>query len=99
MAQARRTKLTKSKPEEILTPTPAQIEAALAPFGLVPLDTVRFRRVHRGSWTIATVAGVNKDGSLHLFEPNGKTRAIFAELCEVKRKGPRGGVTWEPVVG
>lgn len=70
--------------------------AALKDLGLEPGDTVRFRRTRTGSWTEATVSGVAKDGSLQLWE-RGKARSILPNLCEVKRRGPRGGIKWEPI--
>ena len=80
-------------------PTDAEIIESLRPFGLIPRDQVRFRRVEGGKWTRGVVAGVNKDGSLSIFEVGGKFRAIYANHCEVRREGPRGGTLWEPVRG
>jgi hypothetical protein len=37
------------------------------------------------------------DGSLGVRDSKGALRAIPIELVEVRDKGPRGGVVWEPL--
>ena len=94
MAQTRKQKI-KVKPNAVSPKVDPNV--LLADFGLQHQDVVRFRRIAGGNWTSATVDGVNRDGSLSLFDGSGRFRAIHAELCEVRRHGPRGGTTWEQV--
>lgn len=99
MAQtAKRVKVNRQAPSQPSGPTPEEIAELLKAHGLKRGDSVRFRRRAGGTWTPATVDGVNKDGSLSLFA-GGKFRAIFADLCEVRALGPKGGVIWEPLKG
>jgi hypothetical protein len=71
---------------------------ALGTFNLKEGDTVRFRRVEGGKWTTATVRSVNKDGSLQMYDSASRARSIPPECCETRRKGPRGGTLWVPVL-
>lgn len=91
----RRAKVTGQDKGPSLEQLREQAVKDLEQYGLTPDDTIRFRRTEGGTWTTASVKGVNKDGSLSLFARG--FRAIPPENCEVRRKGPRGGVTWEPL--
>ena len=66
--------------------------------GLKAGDRVRFQRTDGGRWQEGTVVGREKDGSVALFDAKGAARAIVVERLEVRTRGPRGAVAWEPVV-
>ena len=74
-------------------------DARLAEIGLCPGDAVRFRRRDDEHWTYATVARRERDGSLGVHDRDGAARAIPLDLVEVQGRGPRGGGTWESLVG
>lgn len=78
------------------TPDPFP-EAGLAELGLARGDAVRFRRDASARWRPATVVQREKDGSVGLVDAKGAARAIPMEQIEVKIRGPRGGVAWEPL--
>lgn len=65
--------------------------------GLRRGDQVRFRRKAEGRWLLGLAVGREKDGSLSVRDAKGASRAIPIELVEVRTRGPRGAVTWEPV--
>jgi hypothetical protein len=69
----------------------------LEALGLHAGDRVRFQRTEGGRWQEGTVSGREKDGSIALFDTKGAARAIPPERLEVRTKGPRGAVAWEPV--
>lgn len=76
--------------------------AHLHPLGLEELgleagDRVRFRRREGGRWHEGVAADRRRDGSVGLFETDGRARAIRPEQLEVLRAGPRGGKRWVPV--
>ena len=48
-------------------------------------------------WKEAVVVRRERDGSVGLRDPRGAARAIAIELIEVRTRGPRGGVVWEPL--
>jgi hypothetical protein len=78
-----------------VTPRP---DAALAELGIAVGDRVRFRRSDRERWKEAAVVGRERDGGVGLRDAKGAARAIPVDLIEVRTRGPRGGVVWEPLV-
>ncbi len=72
-------------------------ESGLAELGLAPGDAVRFRRRDSERWKDATVARRERDGSVGLHDDKGAARSLPIDLIEVRTKGPRGGVVWEPL--
>jgi hypothetical protein len=75
----------------------ASSDARLAELGIVAGDRVRFRRTDGERWKEAVVVGRERDGGVALRDPKGAARAIAVELIEVRTRGPRGGVVWEPL--
>jgi hypothetical protein len=69
----------------------------LAEIGLRPGDRVRFRRRDAERWKEAVVVRREKDGGVGLRDSKGAARSIAIEQIEVRGRGPRGGVTWEPL--
>jgi hypothetical protein len=69
----------------------------LAEIGLVPGDRVRFRRRDTERWKEAVVERREKDGGVGLRDNKGAARSIAIGQIEVRGRGPRGGVTWEPL--
>jgi hypothetical protein len=57
---------------------------------------VRFRRRDGERWHEAKVERREKDGSIGVRDAKGAARAIPLDRLEVRSKGPRGAVTWEP---
>ncbi len=72
-------------------------EIGLAELGLAPGDVVRFRRRDSERWKQGVVARREKDGSIGLHDNRGSARSIEIDLLEVRTRGPRGGVVWEPL--
>jgi hypothetical protein len=72
-------------------------DTSLGELGLKPGDQVRFRRRDSERWKEAVVERRERDGSLGLRDAKGASRAIDLDLVEVRTRGPRGGVVWEPV--
>jgi hypothetical protein len=75
----------------------AQADSALVAVGLRPGDLVRWRRADGDRWREGTVERVERDGSIGLRDAKGAARAIALERLEVRTRGPRGGVQWDPV--
>ncbi len=69
----------------------------LVALGLRVGDTVRFRRRPEERWREGTVSGREKDGSVGVRDARGAARALPASQLQVRRRGPRGGVVWEPL--
>jgi hypothetical protein len=69
----------------------------LVSLGLRVGDRVRFRRRANGHWHEATVEGREKDGSVAIRDTDGASRAITIDRLEVRTRGPRGAVVWEPL--
>jgi hypothetical protein len=69
----------------------------LVELGLVPGDVVRWRDRPGGRWRQGTVTGRERDGSVGVRDGKGASRAIVIERLEVRGRGPRGAVAWEPV--
>ena len=72
-------------------------ETGLAELGLAGGQAVRFRRRDSQRWQEGTVARREGDGSLGIRDSKGALRALPLEAVEVRARGPRGGVVWEPV--
>lgn len=70
----------------------------LAQLGLRRGARVRFRRDDTQRWRDATAEQVERDGSVRLRDAKGAARTLPIEAIEVRGTGPRGGVTWEPLV-
>jgi hypothetical protein len=75
----------------------ADTPSALTELGLRVGDTVRFRRAESENWREATVVNREKDGSVGVRDAKGAARAIPIERLQVRARGPRGGVVWEPL--
>ena len=90
MPPARRPRGRSAEPD----PFPA---AALAEIGLAEGDTVRFRRRDTERWKEGRVVRRESDGSLGISDAKGAHRSIPVDGVEVRRRGPRGGVQWEPL--
>jgi hypothetical protein len=71
--------------------------SALLELGLQVGDRVRFRRRANGHWREATVQGREKDGSIAIRDADGAARAMPIERLEVRTRGPRGALAWEPL--
>lgn len=71
--------------------------SGLPELGLRFGDQVRFRRKAEGRWLLGVAVGREKDGSLGVRDAKGAARAIPIELVEVRTRGPRGALTWEPL--
>lgn len=69
----------------------------LRDLGLEAGDCVRFRRRPEERWKEATVARLERDGSIGLRDSNGAACAIVASAIQVRALGPRGRATWEPL--
>lgn len=70
---------------------------SLEELGLRAGDVVRFRRKAEGRWQVGTAERREKDGSLGVRDGKGAARAIPVELVEVRTRGPRGALVWEPL--
>lgn len=75
----------------------APSDSRLAELGIAVGDRVRFRRSSGERWKEAIVVRRERDGGVGLRDPKGAARAIAVELIEVRTRGPRGGVVWEPL--
>ncbi len=67
--------------------------AALEAIGLVPGETVRFRRTDRARWQIGAVACLERDGSLRVTDKDGAARTV--PLAFVQVRAPHS--SWEHV--
>jgi hypothetical protein len=78
-----------------------QTEGGPAPdltlLGLVAGDRVRWRDHRSSRWREGRVLGRERDGSVGVRDGRGASRALRPERLEVRDRGPRGGVVWEPV--
>lgn len=75
---------------DILTPP------TLEDFGLEVVQPVRYQEIGGGTWNLAGVRGVNRDGSVLLIDKTtGAFRSIVPERLQVEHVGPRGGKTWK----
>jgi hypothetical protein len=69
----------------------------LLDLGLRTGDTVRYRSRDTERWKQGVVRRLEGDGSIGLRDHKGASRSIPVDGIEVKRVGPRGGVSWEPL--
>jgi hypothetical protein len=70
----------------------------LRPLGLVPGDRVRWRDRRSSRWREGRVVARERDGSVGVRDDRGgASRALHPERLEVRGRGPRGGLVWEPV--
>lgn len=86
------------RPASRRKPAPEPFPAtALAELGLAEGDRIRFRRRDGEHWKEGTVARREADGSLGVRDLKGALLSLPLENVEVRTKGPRGGVLWEPL--
>jgi hypothetical protein len=71
--------------------------AGLVALGLAAGDRVRWRRSTGGRWVEGRVIARERDGSVGVRDADGASRALRPDRLEVRDRGPRGGVVWEPV--
>lgn len=71
--------------------------AALASLGLRKGEPARFRRHGGGRWVLGKVGGVDSDGSILLYDPDGSARNLRPDAVEVRRPGSRGRLRWHLV--
>lgn len=69
----------------------------LAALGLAPGDRVRWRDRQSTRWREGRVVARERDGSVGVRDARGASRALRLERLEVRDRGPRGGVVWEPL--
>ncbi len=69
----------------------------LATLGLAVGDRVRWRDRRSSRWREGRVLGRERDGSVGVRDGRGASRALLPDRLEVRDRGPRGGVVWEPV--
>ncbi len=69
----------------------------LVGLGLRAGDRVRYRRPTGGRWQEGTVVGLEPDGSVAVRDAKGAARSLPADRLEVRVRGARGAVGWEPV--
>lgn len=70
---------------------------ALAELGLAEGDRIRFRRKEGEHWKEGTVARREPDGSLGVRDLRKALLSLPLDHVEVRTRGPRGGVVWEPL--
>jgi hypothetical protein len=85
-----------SPPAEPTAPAAPAAPDLLA-LGLAPDDRVRWRDRRSSRWREGRVVGRERDGSVGVRDDRGASRALLPERLEVRGRGPRGGVVWEPV--
>ncbi|MDQ1401935.1 MAG: hypothetical protein QOG03_251 [Actinomycetota bacterium] len=78
-------------------PPPPDPAIDLAPLGLKPGESIRWRRRETDRWRDGTVTRLERDGSLGLTDTKGAARAIPLDQIQVQLRGPRGAKTWEPL--
>jgi hypothetical protein len=71
---------------------------SLEQLGLRAGDRVRWRPRDGARWVEGTVTGRERDGSIGVRDPQGRSRALPLDRLEVRAKGPRGATTWEAAV-
>ncbi len=76
---------------------PGQPGDGLAPLGLTAGDRVRWRDRKSSRWREGRVIGRERDGSVGVRDGRGASRALRVDRLEVRDRGPRGGVVWEPL--
>jgi hypothetical protein len=75
----------------------ARTPPGLVALGLTEGDRVRWRAKPAGRWFEGRVVGRERDGSVGVRDGKGASRAITVDRLEVRGRGPRGGVVWEPL--
>lgn len=65
--------------------------------GLAAGDRVRWRDRRSSRWREGRVIGIERDGSVGVRDARGASRALRVDRLEVRDRGPRGGVVWEPL--
>jgi hypothetical protein len=60
-------------------------------------EPIRFRRAGGSRWIEGKVAGVDADGSVKLFDPDGAARNLRPDMVEVLRPGRKGHLRWRLV--
>lgn len=80
-------------------PTAKELEIqSLEQYDLTYGQALRFSTLtSETSYQYGKARSVERDGSIGLFV-KGEFRSIIPERIQVKMTGPRGGVTWEPLV-
>jgi hypothetical protein len=79
------------------TAATGQAEDGLVPLGLTAGDRVRWRDRKSSRWREGRVVGRERDGSVGVRDGRGASRALRVDRLEVRDRGPRGGVVWEPL--
>jgi hypothetical protein len=69
---------------------------SLEELGLRAGDAVRWRPRDGARWVEGTVTGRERDGSIGVRDPQGRSRALTLDRLEVRATGRRGARTWEP---
>lgn len=91
------TSASAAEPGAVPSPAPEPPPDDLAPLGLVAGDRVRWRDRRSSRWREGRVLGRERDGSVGVRDGRGASRALLPDRLEVRDRGPRGGVVWEPV--
>ena len=71
---------------------------SLEELGLRPGERVRWQRRDRSHWTVGSVIGRERDGSVAVRDAHGRARALVVERLEVAAVGRRGAPGWEPLI-
>jgi hypothetical protein len=70
----------------------------LEKLGIAVGVNVRFRRHEEDHWSVGTVKGDFKDGSITIVDKDGRWCSIMPDKIQVSWSGPRGGKGWKPIV-
>lgn len=76
---------------------PERPDDGLRALGLATGDQVRWRDRKSSRWREGRVIGRERDGSVGVRDGRGASRALRVDRLEVRDRGPRGGVVWEPL--
>jgi hypothetical protein len=79
------------------TAAPERPDDGLRSLGLTAGDRVRWRDRTSSRWREGRVTGRERDGSVGVRDGRGASRALRVDRLEVRDRGPRGGVVWEPL--
>jgi hypothetical protein len=71
---------------------------SLEELGIRAGERVRWRPRDGARWVEGTVTARERDGSIGVRDPQGRSRALPLERLEVRSTGPRGAAGWEPAV-
>jgi hypothetical protein len=69
----------------------------LVEIGLEVGDVVRFRKLTGSRWIEAVVTGRERDGSVAVRDPAGRSRSLRIDRLEVRGRSRRGAELWEPL--